>query len=174
MGELIVPDDELPDELARGAHRDRPALARRVPAPPVGARRPARRARAARTGCRHFEQSLAVAARSGLPAEKLELAALVDDYVFGHIVRTAEVRRTMGDEEAAMRRMEGLIGYFEALMETGEYPTVEAAIGGNVRQGFARVAAVANDEGRFERGLQILLDGIALDLERRQSSRSNP
>jgi hypothetical protein len=68
--------------------------------------------------------------------------------------------------------MEGLIGYFEALMETGEYPTVEAAMGRDVRTGFARVAAIANDESRFERGLQVLLDGIELDLQRRGISAS--
>jgi hypothetical protein len=52
-------------------------------------------------------------------------------------------------------------------METGEFPNIEAAIGRDVREGFARVAAVADDEGRFERGLQVLLDGIELDLKRR-------
>jgi hypothetical protein len=75
-------------------------------------------------GLRHVEQSLAIAARTGLPAEALlELTALLDDYVFGHVMRTAEVRRSMGDAEAAMRRMEGLIGYFEALMETASSRT---------------------------------------------------
>jgi AcrR family transcriptional regulator len=174
MGELIIPDDELPGgwregvaEIARRTH----GLFLKHP----WSLESLRNAEGGPNGLKHVEQSLAVAARTGLPAEQLfELTALVDDYVFGHIVRTAEVRRSMGDEEAAMRRMEALIGYFEALMETGEYPTVEAAIGGDVRTGFARVAAVANDEGRFERGLQILLDGIALELERRQSSRSKP
>jgi AcrR family transcriptional regulator len=167
MSELIIPDEELPDGWREGLA----AIARRTHA--LFLEHPwslesLRNAEGGPNGLRHVEQSLAVAARTGLPVEQhFELTALVDDYVFGHIVRTAEVRRSMGDEEVAMRRMEGLIGYFEALMETGEYPNVEAAIGGDVRAGFARVAAVANDEGRFERGLQILLDGIALDLERR-------
>ncbi len=174
MGELIIPADELPDgwreglaEIALRTHGlflEHPWSLESL-----------RNAEGGPNGLKHVEQSLAVAARTGLPADQhFELTALIDDYVFGHIVRTAEIRRSMGDEEAATRRMEGLIGYFEALMETGEYPHIEAAIGGDVRQGFARVAAVANDEGRFERGLQILLDGIALELERRQSSRSRP
>jgi AcrR family transcriptional regulator len=174
MGELIIPAEELPDgwreglaEIARRTH----ALFLEHP----WSLESLRNAEGGPNGLRHVEQSLAVAARTGLPADQhFELTALIDDYVFGHIARTAEIRRTMGDEEAAVRRMEGLIGYFEALMETGEYPNVEAAIGGSVREGFARIAAVANDEGRFERGLQILLDGLELDLERRQSSRSRP
>jgi AcrR family transcriptional regulator len=169
MGELIIADDELPDgwreglaELARRTH----ALFLKHP----WSLESLRNAEGGPNGLRHVEQSLAVAARTGLPAEQhFELTALVDDYVFGHILRTAEVRRAMGDADVAMRRMEGLIGYFEALLETGEYPNVEAAIGRDVREGFARVAAVANDEGRFERGLQILLDGVELDLERRRA-----
>ena len=167
MGELIIPDDELPEGWRDGVAE----IARRTHA--IFVRHPwslesLRNAEGGPNGFRHVEQSLAVAARTGLPADQLlELTLLIDDYVFGQVIRTAEVRRSMGDEELATRRMEGLIGYFEALMETGEYPTVEAALGGDVREGFARVAAVANDEGRFERGLQILLDGVELDLKRR-------
>jgi hypothetical protein len=126
-------------------------------------------------GLRHVEQSLAVAARTGLPPEELfELTALVDDYVFGHVVRTAEVTRAMHRDEESSRRLQGLIEYFEAQLESGEYPTIEAAIGREVREGFARLARVAADPGRFERGLQKLLDGIELDLERRRSARSRP
>jgi AcrR family transcriptional regulator len=174
MGELVIPDGEVPDGWREGLAE----IARRTHA--IFIRHPwslesLRNAEGGPNGLKHVDQSLAVAARTGLPAEQLfELTSLIDDYVFGHVIRTAEVRRSMGDPEVAMRRMEGLIGYFEALMETGEYPHVEHAIGRDVRTGFARVAAVANDEERFERGLQILLDGIELDLARRQSSRSRP
>jgi AcrR family transcriptional regulator len=167
MGELVIPDDELPAGWREGLA----VLARRTHE--LFVKHPwslesLRNAEGGPNGLRHVEQSLAIAARTGLPAEALlELTALLDDYVFGHVMRTSEVRRSMGDAEAAMRRMEGLIGYFEALMETGEFPNIEAAIGRDVREGFARVAAVADDEGRFERGLQVLLDGIELDLKRR-------
>jgi AcrR family transcriptional regulator len=167
MGELIVPADELPDGWREGLAE----IARRTHA--IFVRHPwslesLRNAEGGPNGLRHVDQSLGVAARTGLPAAQLfELTSLIDDYVFGHVIRTAEVRRSMGDEEAAMRRMDGLIGYFEALMETGEFPNVEATMGRDVREGFARVAATAKDEGRFERGLQVLLDGAELDLKRR-------
>lgn len=146
MGELIIPAAELPDgwrdglaEIARRTHR----LFLRHP----WSLESLRNTEGGPNGLRHVEQSLAVAARTGLPTEQhFELTSLIDDYVFGHIVRTAEVRRSMGDEKTATRRMEGLIGYFEALMETGEFPHLEAAIGRDVREGFARVAAMANDE----------------------------
>jgi hypothetical protein len=39
--------------------------------------------------------------------------------------------------------------------------------GDHTRATFTRLARLAGDEQRFERGLQILLDGVALDLERR-------
>jgi AcrR family transcriptional regulator len=172
MGELIVPDDELPDGWREGLA----LIARRTHE--LFLKHPwslesLRNAEGGPNGLRHVEQSLAVAARTGLPAEQLfELTSLIDDYVFGHVIRTAEVRRSTADAEDALRRMDGLIGYFEALMETGEFPNIEHAIGRDVREGVARVAAIANDEGRFERGLQVLLDGIALDLERRQANNS--
>ena len=167
MGEILIPQDEIPEGWREGLAE----IARRTYA--IFIRHPwslesLRNAEGGPNGLRHVEQSLEVAARTGLPAdEQLELMSLIDDLVFGHIIRTAEVRRSMGDPDEAMRRMEGLIEYFQAQMETGEYPNVEAAMGRDVRAGFARMAALANDEGRFERGLQRLLDGVALDLERR-------
>jgi AcrR family transcriptional regulator len=167
MGELLIGDDELPEGWREGVAE----IARRTHQ--IFLRHPwslesLRNAEGGPNGLRHVEQSLAVAARTGLePEELLELSALIDDYVFGHVVRTAELRRTMGDPDA--QRMKGLIEYFEAQMETGDFPNVERALGRDVRQGFGRMAALANDESRFERGLQKLLDGIELDLERRKS-----
>ena len=86
---------------------------------------------------RHVKQSLAVAARTGADLDtQFELVALVDDYVFGHVLRTVEVRASLGDDARAAARFEG---------------------------------ALARDPERFERGLQRLLDGIELDLERRRA-----
>jgi hypothetical protein len=167
MAEILIAPDQLPDGWRDGLAE----IARRTHA--IFLRHPwslesLRNAEGGPNGLRHVEQSLAVASRTGLPVdEQLELTSLVDDYVFGHVLRTAEVRQAMSDPDRAMQRMEGLIEYLEAQMETGEYPHVEAAIGRDMREGFARMAELANDENRFERGLQKLLDGIALDLERR-------
>jgi AcrR family transcriptional regulator len=174
MGEILIPQDEIPDGWREGLAE----IARRTQA--IFVRHPwsiesLRNAEGGPNGLRHVEQSLTVAARTGLPVdEQLELMSLVDDYVFGHVIRTAEVRRSMGDPDDAMRNMAGMVEYFEAQLETGEYPNVEAAIGRDIRQGFARMAALVYDEHRFERGLQKLLNGVALDLERRQSERSSP
>src|SRR5919198_5201141 len=90
MGELIIPDGELPDGWRDGIAE----IARRTHA--IFVRHPwslesLRNAEGGPNGFRHVEQSLAVAARTGLPADQLlELTLLIDDYVFGQVIRTAE------------------------------------------------------------------------------------
>ena len=61
-------------------------------------------------GTRHFEQSLAVMAETGLPVDEcLELVVLVDDYVFGYIQRFTPIDALAGENpeqlvEAVRRR----------------------------------------------------------------------
>ena len=51
-------------------------------------------------GLRHFEQSLAAVAGTGLDAAgRLELIALVDDYVFGSVTREAAGRAVAGSSD---------------------------------------------------------------------------
>jgi hypothetical protein len=67
---------------------------------------------------------------------------------------------------------DAVFDYMQRLLDTGEYPHVaELAAGGEPREVFSRMMATIFDEQRFERGLQRLLDGIALDVERRLASR---
>jgi AcrR family transcriptional regulator len=161
MGELLVPEDELAEGWREGmaqiARRSYEAFQRHPwvfdqdPVPPNGP-----------NALRHVEQSLAVAARTGLDVEaQFELVGLVDDYVHGYASRAREARsRDTG--EGADQRLDGLIAYIDALLATGEFPTMAAWAGADTRAGMARVAALAADPGRFERGLQTLLDGIEL------------
>ena len=59
-----------------------------------------------------------------------------------------------------------------ARLETGAYPHMRAALGGgDLSETVERMAAMASDPDRFERGLRRLLDGIELELERRGSAR---
>jgi hypothetical protein len=64
---------------------------------------------------------------------------------------------------------------FECLqrqLDTAEYPHIEElAAGGEPREVFGRIMAATFDEQRFDRGLYRLLDGIALDIERRAGRR---
>jgi AcrR family transcriptional regulator len=173
MAELLVPEDELAEgwreaiaQIARrsyAAFRRHPwvfdHLANEESPEPGGP-----------NALRHVEQSLEVAARSGLPIEgQFELVALVDDYVFGHAMRA----RAVGDHDVhgAEERLEALVSYLDALLHTGEFPRLEEFAGDDPREGFTRVAAMAADPERFERGLQALLDGIELGLSRSRASR---
>lgn len=107
-------------------------------------------------GLRHFEQSLAALDSAPLdPAAKLDLLAIVDDYVFGHLLHAAEIaartRGAAGGHDAAAE-------FVRAQLATGEFPRLSAlagAPGGHELGGFDRL-----DE-RFERGLRLLVDGIA-------------
>jgi AcrR family transcriptional regulator len=167
MGELVVPEDELPDGwrdgLAEIARRTRAVFDRHPwilrhfgegdednPGP---------------NGMRHFEQTLSVAARAGVDAEsQFELAALVDEYVFGHAVHSRE-QSPLGEDGGERER--AMLAYVEQQLATGEYPHMQALAADDMVGTFRRISAAAADEGRFERGLQVLLDGIELAIERR-------
>jgi AcrR family transcriptional regulator len=119
---------------------------------------------------RHIEQSLAAAARTGLPiVEQLELVGLVDDYVWGHAMRTRAVRQ---NDTVAEDRVDAVIAYLDRQLATGEFPHLSAFAGDDTRASFERLAELGRDPERFERGLQSLLDGIALRVERATGTRS--
>ena len=100
MGELLIPDGELPDNwrdaLAAIARRTRDALLRHpwtVEIPPLTEGGP--------NGTRHFEQTLVAVAGTGLePVERVEVAALIDDYVFGFAMRRNQFVATAGGDPA--------------------------------------------------------------------------
>jgi AcrR family transcriptional regulator len=168
MGELLVPDDELSDDWREGMAQ----IARRSYG--VFKRHPwlvehmgddDDRGPGGPNGMRHFEQSLKVAARAGGDdAERLELVGLVDDYVFGHAIRSREMRR---DAEQDAAHVAAMLDYLRAQLASGDYPHTAALAGDDIRASFERIVKIMSDEGRFERGLQRLLDGIALHLDRR-------
>jgi hypothetical protein len=119
---------------------------------------------------KHFEQSLA--ALSDLTADtaaKLDLLALVDAYVFGSVLQTAEAtsrgRALAADEDAVNAAMEwGL-----AELRTGRFPNMVALFGSeDPRPVSDRPSPVVMDEAglsaQFERGLETVLDGAAIRL----------
>jgi AcrR family transcriptional regulator len=167
MAELLVDDDELPFPdwrtgltaiamRSRDVHRNHPWLLRAVGG--LGNR-------IGPNGLRHFEQSLAAVAGTGLgPEDRLDVVSLVDEYVFGFGLRAA----TDSDPEhrSAFADMQG---YVESQLESGEFPHIQELFppGEDRAAIWARFEAIELDEQRFRRGLDKLLDGIALDLERR-------
>ena len=168
MGELLVPEDELGDDwregLAQIARRTYRSFMRHPwtfefiggeDDPGVGGP----------NALRHVEQSLTVAERTGLDLKgQFEITALMDDFVFGHAMRTRGIGRS---RETPEERLNAVVAYMEQQLATGEYPRLQAIAGDDIRKGFERVAELATDPDRFERALQSVLDGIALMIERR-------
>jgi AcrR family transcriptional regulator len=167
MGELLVPEDELGDDwregLAQIARRTYRSFMRHPwtfefiggeDDPGVGGP----------NALRHVEQSLMIAERTGLDLKgQFEITALMDDFVFGHAMRTRGIGRS---NQAPKERLDAVIAYMERQLATGEYPRLQAIAGADLREGFARVSELATDPERFERGLQVVLDGIELMLRR--------
>jgi AcrR family transcriptional regulator len=170
MGELLVPADELPGDWRGGmvaiARRSHEAHTRH---PWVGLFQADEQAPGGPNGMRHFEQSLAVAARTGLPLEQqLEIIVQLDEYTLGFAMRD----RMMPAPGEHLDDLAGLspdgIEYMVHQLGTGEYPNVEALMEqeGDVIGVIKRMVALMLDPGRFERGLDRLLDGIALEVEK--------
>jgi hypothetical protein len=115
---------------------------------------------------RHVEQTLAIASRSGLAVhEQFELAAIVDDYVFGYAMRVHH-GAGLGAEGDTETRLDAMVAYLTAQLDMGELPHLEAIAGDDPAAAFARFGHTAGDEARFERGLQRVLDGIELWVQR--------
>ena len=71
-----------------------------------------------------------------------------------------------GAEGDPASRIDAMVGYLTAQLGTGDYPHLQAIAGDDPAAGFARIGHLASDEQRFERGLQRVLDGLELWVER--------
>jgi AcrR family transcriptional regulator len=160
MGEVLIPAEELPSEW-------RPAMARIA----VATRESLRRHRwtldlldqphPGPNKMRHLEQSLQAMAGAGLgQKDTLEAIVLIDEYVFGFAIREAQ---EPGEQDPGWRP--GVREFFQRELESGGFPAVRELLGADVDAGIAVVREVFREEGRFERGLERLLDGIAAGLQ---------
>lgn len=170
MGELLVPDGELPSDwraaLTEIAVRTRAAFRRH----PWSFEALRETEGGGPNGMRHLEQSVAAVSGLDLDArEQLEIVSMVDDYVFGYVMRENEALGMAGDVGEEL--LPDLRGFFEAQLATGDYPHIERLLGDQGVDEIWRVfTELTLDDDRFERGLRRLLDGIELDLERRRAS----
>ncbi len=155
MGEVLIPDEQLPSEW-------RPAIARIA----IATRESLRRHRwmldlldEPRSGpnkMRHLEQSLQAMAGTGVgPKARLEAIVLIDEYVFGFAIREAQ---EPGEHEPGWPP--GVREFYERELDSGEFPFARELLGEDLDAGVALVREVFREEGRFERGLERLLDGI--------------
>ena len=170
MGEVLVPDDELSadwrEALTAIAVRTRATFARHP-----WALEGLRGAEGGPNGVRHFEQSLAAVAGTGLDDRgKLDLIGLVDEYVIGYVTRETAQRAAMpsgGVAELLEQLPDSMFAWFDSLLRSGEFPHIAALVGGRgARDAVALFASILGDEERFERGLATLLDGVAQRLPR--------
>jgi AcrR family transcriptional regulator len=168
MSEMVIPDADLPEGwrggMAEIARRTR-AIFMRHPwiVEHLGEGDPSA---AGPHMLRHVEQTLAVASRTGLPVEQqFEVAAVVDDYVFGHAIRAYEGMQP-GGEGDLRERVDAIAAYLARQLGSGDYPHLEAFVGDDPTAAFTRIADHSSDDERFERGLSCVLDGLALWIER--------
>lgn len=162
MGEVLVPDGELPSEWREAitaiARRSRAAFERhrwtldRVTDISIGP-----------NGIKHFEQSLEAVHDTGLAAEeRLGLISLVDEYVFGYSLRETI---DFGGEDGVEEWPPGTIELFERELQSGAYPRIGSLMADelhtdSVADGTRRVMQIISRPDRFEQGLRQLLDGI--------------
>ena len=139
MGELLVPEDELGDDwregLAQIARRTYRSFMRHPwtfefiggeDDPGVGGP----------NALRHVEQSLMIAERTGLDLKgQFEITALMDDFVFGHAMRTRGIGRS---NQAPKERLDAVIAYMETAARDRRVP---AAAGDRRRRPARRLRA---------------------------------
>jgi AcrR family transcriptional regulator len=159
MREVLIPDDDFPthwhDALTAVATRTWDVLMRHP-----WALQYLQNAAAGPNAMRHFEQSLAALADTGLDAPaKFALLALVDDYVHGNVLRAAEMRSASAVDEDTI---EAAIEFGKAQFASGKFPHTEALFGGeDPRVVFPRLLGGLTERDRFLQGLAVLLTGVA-------------
>jgi AcrR family transcriptional regulator len=162
MAERLVPAAELPADwraaLALSARRTRQVYLRH-PWAIAALQAEAAAGRGVPTspnGLRHFEQSLT--ALAGAPFDtrgKLNLLAIVDDYVMGNVLHAAELRlRARQQPDPALAA--GIAKFVESQLRSGQFPQLQAL------SQDPRSAPADGDDGpeeRFDLGLAALIDG---------------
>jgi AcrR family transcriptional regulator len=168
MGELLIPDGEMPDgwreALTALARRTRDTFMRHpwiFEIPPLTEGGP--------NGAKHFEQTLVAVAGTGLElVDRIEVGSLVDDYVFGFVRRNQFLAGGQGSDP---RQMAAEFGEHarEALatLDPEDYPNVAAMFADrDPEEVLAELLERALGPERFERGLELLLDGIERRIQR--------
>ena len=120
---------------------------------------------------RHIDQSIGAVAELDIDIKtKMEIVSLVDDYVFGYSLRAFIEGLEHRAEEADPGWVQAVFDYMAVELETGAYPNVSALVEANRAAGGKDedLRGFALDEGRFEVGLDRLLDGIEVELKRRR------
>jgi hypothetical protein len=102
---------------------------------------------------RHVEQSMAAVASAPLDQPgKVALCGVIDDFVFGYVVRNIE---------GPPLDIRALDQQLQAHLASGHFPYLKSLIGDDAPSAlFERAGAWMRAESRFEFGLQALLDAV--------------
>jgi AcrR family transcriptional regulator len=136
----------------------------------LGALQPRPRSVPGPNSLRHFDQSVGAVADLDVDLKtKMEIVTLIDDYVFGFSLRAYVAGLEQRVEEEEPGWVQAVFDYMAVELETGAYPNVERIVEENRAAGGKDedLSAMALEEGRFERGLEYVLDGIEAELERK-------
>ena len=177
MGEVLVPEDQLPDDWRAAvttiAGRVRAALVRHPWA--VGSLQDAQ---PGPNAMRRFEQFLAVTADSGLStAQKFDLLSVLNAYVFGNALITVESRKRADYPADDPALVEEVSAFARVQMESGEFPHTEklmadfAAGGPDGGDSAGPPIDEAGVEQQFQRGLAAMLGGLAAQFAAEQAKR---
>jgi AcrR family transcriptional regulator len=159
MAEVLVPEDELAADW-RTAVTQIAARTRAVFAAHHWIFERMGDGRPGPSGMRHFEQSLRAVAPLGLGRnETFELIGLIDDYVFGYSLREVQER-----EEHERGWPPEVLDFFKRELAGGKYPSINDFFGEDIDSSFEAIFEFLSQPGRFERGLNRLLDGIEANL----------
>ena len=118
-------------------------------------------------GMRHFEQSLKAVAGTGLPMDRrFEIVSQLDEYVFGFAEGNPDASEAE-QEDMLEEFLAGAKDYVQQELERGDFPHIEEFLGeDDFMTAVRRMFLASPAEERFERGLQRLLDGIEMEIER--------
>jgi AcrR family transcriptional regulator len=179
MGEVLVPPGEMPGDWREAlrivAGRSRAAFARhpwtleRIEDIAIGP-----------NGIRHFEQSLQAVAGTGLPAsERLHVLSLVDEFVMGFSLRENVDWTGSAHAEEPPRWQAIAAEFFQHELDSGEFPLIERLLSEELHEPDAgratlQVMEMISDPGRFERGLEALLDGVEVSMRRHRPDSPSP
>ncbi len=161
VAETLVPDDELAVDDWREAMRQIATRTRDAFRRHRWALDRLDYAHPGPNGMRSFEQSLRACSGLDIPVEeRFELVTFVNDFVYGFALREAQ------EIEEQERGWEPeVLEFLQLQLDSEEFPEFRQLLGDDIGAGFERAGELFLGEGRFERGLERLLDGIQAGLE---------
>ena len=159
IGELLVEESEWPDDWRAAtmaiAEKTKSTLLRHpwvldIVDPPGGL---------GPNAVRHYEQSHRALVELNVSlAEKVDIIAAVDEYIFGYCKRRREIETGSDDDESLGEQL----AYLHALVNTGEFPYLaKMTAGEDVATMWRDTMKAMSDPARFERHVGSLLDAFA-------------